>query len=115
MFGRCIEDEGQNGTPISQVKLLSFECQASGMYAKRAKQATKKRQRRGLLVFSELPSLSLARQPIGLFPSFPGLLAEVAHTGFSGLIRLFKKKSEDGQSNSSLFAIKRSTAPHGSC
>jgi hypothetical protein len=48
-----------------------------------------KRQCRGLLVFSEHPFFG--RQPIGLFPHFPGLQAEVAHTGFSGLIQLFKK------------------------
>jgi hypothetical protein len=49
-----------------------------------------KKQRRGLLVFSELPCLSSAgSRP--LFPYFPWLFAEVAHTGFSGLVRLFKK------------------------
>jgi hypothetical protein len=37
------------------------------------KAGNKKRQRRGLLVFSELPDLSFGRKPIGLFPFLPGL------------------------------------------
>jgi hypothetical protein len=45
---------------------------------------------------------------------FPGLIAEVAHTGFSGLIRLLKT-IEEGRSNFGLFASMRSTASHGAC
>jgi hypothetical protein len=53
---------------------------------KKVKQATKKRQRRGLLLFSELRS-SFGRQQFGRFPYFPGLLAKVAHTVSQLLIR----------------------------
>jgi hypothetical protein len=45
-------------------KILGSECQTSGTYAKRAKQATCKRQ---LLVFSELPSLPSAGSRSGCF------------------------------------------------
>jgi hypothetical protein len=41
----------------SYVKLLVSECKATFAYARRAKQAIKKRQRRALLVLHELPSL----------------------------------------------------------
>jgi hypothetical protein len=44
----------------------------------------------------------------------PWVEAEVAHTGFSGLVRLFKK-IEEGQPNSGLFAKKRSKTPQGAC
>jgi hypothetical protein len=93
----------------NQVKLLISECQTSGMYAKRPKQATTKRQYRGLLVFSLLPGLNSAGSRSVCFHTSLGLQVEVAHTGFSGLIRLFKK-CEDGRSNSDLFANKRSKA-----
>jgi hypothetical protein len=51
----------------SQVKLLDSEQQTSGRYSKRAKQATIKGQSRGLLVFSELPSLPSAGSRPGCF------------------------------------------------
>jgi hypothetical protein len=60
---------GLSCSPIKfkiKIKLLGSECQASGAYAKRAKQA-KKWQRRGLLVFSELPSLPSAGSRLGCF------------------------------------------------
>jgi hypothetical protein len=46
-------------------EILGSECQTSGTYAKRAKQATKKR--RDLVVFSELPSLPSAGSRPGCF------------------------------------------------
>jgi hypothetical protein len=52
---------------LSQVKLLGSEYQTSGIYAKRAKQANKKRQSPGLVVFYELPSLPLAGSRLGCF------------------------------------------------
>jgi hypothetical protein len=80
----------QQHSQLSQVKLLGSECQKSGTYAKRAKQATTKKQRRGLLVFTELPSLPSASSRSDCFHTSLGYEAEVAHTGFPGLIRLFK-------------------------
>jgi hypothetical protein len=47
-------------------------------------------------MFSELPVLP-GRKPIGQIPYFSGLLAEVAHTGFSGLSPLFDCMRKDGQ------------------
>jgi hypothetical protein len=49
------------------IKILGSECQTSGTYAIKARQAATKRQRRGLLVFSELPSLSSAGSRPGCF------------------------------------------------
>jgi hypothetical protein len=49
------------------------------------KQQKKTTPRLACVLFTTKPSFS--RQPIGLFPYFPGLEAEVAHTGFSGLVR----------------------------
>jgi hypothetical protein len=56
---------------------------------KECKTQETKLQRRGLPVFSEF-SGSFGRLPIGLILNFPGFVAEVAHTRFSALIRLFK-------------------------
>jgi hypothetical protein len=53
-------------------KILGSECQTSGTYAKRAKQATKKRQRSGLLVFSKLPSFPSAGSRLGCLQSSLG-------------------------------------------
>jgi hypothetical protein len=72
-----------------KIKIPGFECQATGTYANRAKQVTKKDNAAACLCF--LNNLAFGRQPTGLFPYFPGLQAEIAHTGFSGLVRLFKK------------------------
>jgi hypothetical protein len=73
-----------------KIKILGSECQTSGTYAKRAKQAAKKDLAAACLYFLNYQAF-LRRQPTGLFPYFPWLYAEVAHTGFSGLIRLFKE------------------------
>jgi hypothetical protein len=44
----------------------------------------------GKIVFLNNNSwLAVGRQPIGLIPFFPGMLAEVVHAGFLRLIRLF--------------------------
>jgi hypothetical protein len=42
---------------LCHAKLLVSECETNGMYAKRASVGNNKKQRRGLLVYSELPSL----------------------------------------------------------
>jgi hypothetical protein len=99
---------------LIKIKILDSECQTSGKYAKRAKQATQKIQRRGLLVFSDLPSLPSAGSRSGCFRTAlgckPRSLTRVSLGWF-----YYSKKSEEGRSNSGLFASKRSKTPHGTC
>jgi hypothetical protein len=95
-----------------RIKVLGSECQTRGTYTKRAKQATKTRRRRGLLVSSKLPGLSSASSRPGCFHTSPGCKSR-------SLIRFFLdffdlKKCEEGRSNSGLFASKRSSwSPSG--
>jgi hypothetical protein len=57
-------------------------------------QATKKDNAAACLCF--LPTWpTFGRLTIGLIPFFPGLQAEVAHTGFSGLILFFLMSKDD--------------------
>jgi hypothetical protein len=51
----------------SEICRFKFTANLSGIYAKRAKREKKRRQRRGLLVFSELPNLPSAGSRSGCF------------------------------------------------
>jgi hypothetical protein len=66
-FHRCVYlCDTVSSYPLIKIKILRSECQTTGTCAKTAKQATK-RERRGLLVFSELPSLPSASSRPGRF------------------------------------------------
>jgi hypothetical protein len=45
---------------VKSLRILVSECQESGMYVKKARAGNQQKQRRGFLVFSELPSLPSA-------------------------------------------------------
>jgi hypothetical protein len=78
-----------------KIKILSSECQTSGKYSKRAKQATKKRQHRGLLVFSELPSLPSAGSRPGCFHTSLGCTPRSLIRVSLGWFDYSKKNRED--------------------
>jgi hypothetical protein len=96
----------------SKGKLLCSECQTSGTYLKRAKQATK-RQRLGSLVFPELPS-HLRPEVDRAISILPWVVSRGRSYGFLWAVH-YSKKCEEGQSNSGLFADKRLKTPHGAC
>jgi hypothetical protein len=97
-----------------KTKLLGSECQTSGIYAKRAKHAVKTRQRRSLLVLSELPRLPSASSRSGCFHTSLGCKPKSLIWLSLGWCECLKKW-EQRRSNSGLFASKRSKAPHGAC
>jgi hypothetical protein len=70
-----------------KIKILGSECQTSGTYAKRAKQATKKDI--SLCLLNNLAFLQPAADRA--VSKLPLVVSPVAHTGFSGLVRLVKK------------------------
>jgi hypothetical protein len=78
----------ERGLASSQIKLLVSESQASGLYEEKASSGRKKRQRRGLLEFYNLHGLPSAGSD-WTGSALPWLQAEVAHAGFSWLIRFF--------------------------
>jgi hypothetical protein len=100
--------------PSSQVKILGSECRTSGIFAKRAKQATTKRQRRSFRVFYGLSSLPLAGSWSGCFHTSLGCEPRSLMRASLGWFD-YSKKCEEGRSNSGLFASKRSETPHGAC
>jgi hypothetical protein len=67
LFFYCVNGMWHRAHWVQEFKILGSECQTSGTCSKRAKKDTKKRQRRGLLVFSELPSLPSAGSRPGCF------------------------------------------------
>jgi hypothetical protein len=84
---------------------------------KEGQAGNKNRHRRGLLVFSERPSLPSASSRPGC-----SILSWIVTRGRSyGFIRVslgwfdYSKTCEEGQSNSGLFASKRSKTSHGAC
>jgi hypothetical protein len=70
-----------------KIKVLGSECQTSGTYAKRAKQATKNKQ---LLEFSELPSFlrPAADRAVSILP---WVVSPYRSYGFLWAVRLFKE------------------------
>jgi hypothetical protein len=76
-------------------------------------QATINQQRRGLLVFSELPRLPSAGIRSGCYHTSLGC-TEVAHAGTSGLIRLFKNLRKGNPATAYLpVSVRRRS--HGDC
>jgi hypothetical protein len=75
-------------TKSGQVKLLVFECKAIGMYAKSASAGNKNNNAAAFLCFLNYLAF-LCRQPIGLLPYLPWLIAEVVYMGFFRLIQSF--------------------------
>jgi hypothetical protein len=96
-----------------KIKILGSECQTSGTYATRAKQATKKYNAVACLCF--LNYLALLRPAADRTISiFPWVVSRGRSYGFLWAVRLFKK-CEEGQSYSGLFASNRSKTSHGAC
>jgi hypothetical protein len=94
-------------------RILGSECQTSGTCAKRAKQATNNDNAAACLCF--LNYLAFLRPAADRAVSIlPWVLSPGRSYGFLWAVRLFKK-FEEGQSNSGLFASKRSKTSHGAC
>jgi hypothetical protein len=95
-------------------KVQVTDCPSNGMQSKRERAGNKQRQRRGLLVFSEQPNHSSAGSRSDWSRTSLGCkqrsLMRVALGWFD-----YPKKCEEGQSNSGLYASKRSKTPHGVC
>jgi hypothetical protein len=100
-----------SGIKISRVKIPGSECQTSGTNAKRAKQAIKKD---NCLCF--LYYLAFLRPAADRAVSIlPWVVSPGRSYEFLWAVRLFKKICEEGQSNSGLYASKRSKTSHGAC
>jgi hypothetical protein len=96
-----------------KIKILDSECQTSGTYAKRAKQEIKKDNAAACLCF--LNYLAILRPAADWAVSIlPWVVSPGRSYGFLWAVRVIKK-SEEGRSNSGLFASKRSKTSHGAC
>jgi hypothetical protein len=94
-----------------KIKILGYECQTSGTYAKRAKQATKID---NCLCF--LNYLAFLRPVADRAVSIlPWVVSPGRSYGFLWAGSIIQKKCEKGRSNSGLFASKRSKMSHGAC